>query len=100
MQRAEAVEVPAVPGGVGFEVAARGADGGVLDEGAGHEGGGEAGAAGAEDPVVILAGGKRLVERTDLVPGFAADGEVEAADGAARVGLGGAVGEEVVEGGE
>src|SRR6202023_1460144 len=52
----ELAEMGAVPGGVGFEVAAAGAHRGVLDHGGGHEGGGQPDGARTPDPVVILAG--------------------------------------------
>jgi hypothetical protein len=48
---------------------------------------------------VVLGGRELLVEGADLLPGLAADGEVQAAERAAAVGLGRPVGEELVEGG-
>src|SRR5258708_35586554 len=58
----ELAEMRAVPGGVGFEVAAAGTHRGVLDHGGGHESGRQPGGAGTPDPVVIFAGRQALVE--------------------------------------
>src|SRR5579863_8661967 len=90
----EGAEMAAVPGGVGLELAAAGAHRGVLDHGVGNEGGGEAGGAGAQHPVMVLAGRQALVEGSDALPGVAPDRQVEAAERPARVALGRPVGEQ------